>query len=124
MDLVINQTDGYLFSGRDFLPQVQIRLTITTDQPSRKALIVELRILSGTYKRGCCKVILASRIGLPCAFFLGPRRPLVLPLVDPPARTYAMKIWIQCIEAYMPHESSGDSSNQPDGPMGSPRRLP
>ena len=50
MDLVINQTDGYLFSGRDFLPQVQIRLTITTDQPSPKALIVELQILSGTYK--------------------------------------------------------------------------
>ena len=69
VDLVINQTDGYLVSGRDFLPQVQIRLTITTDQPSRKALIVELRILSGTYKRGCCKVILASRIGLQCAFF-------------------------------------------------------
>ena len=42
MDLVINQTDGYLFSGRDFLPQVQIRLTITTDQPSPKDLIVEL----------------------------------------------------------------------------------
>ena len=36
----------------------------------------------------------------------------------------AMKIWAPCIQAYMPHESSGDSSNQPDGPMGSPRRLP
>ena len=28
------------------------------------------------------------------------------------------------IQAYMPHESSGDSSNQPIGHMGSPRRLP
>ena len=36
----------------------------------------------------------------------------------------ALKIWTPCIQAYMPHESSGDSSNQPDGPMGSPRRLP
>ena len=35
-----------------------------------------------------------------------------------------LKIWITYIQAYMPHESSGDSSNQPDGPMGSPRRLP
>ena len=28
------------------------------------------------------------------------------------------------IQAYMPHESSGDSSNQPIGHMGSPGRLP
>ena len=28
------------------------------------------------------------------------------------------------MQAYMPHESSGDSSNQPIGHMGSPRRLP
>ena len=28
------------------------------------------------------------------------------------------------IQAYMPHESSEDSSNQPIGHMGSPRRLP
>ena len=40
-----------------------------------------------------------------------------------PVHPYAMKIWIQCIQAYMPHESSGDSSNQHDGPMGPPRRL-
>ena len=52
--------------------------------------------------------------------FLGPRGPLVLPLSVRPA----LKIWTPCIQAYMPHESSGDSSNQPDGPMGSPRRLP
>ena len=28
------------------------------------------------------------------------------------------------IQAYMPHKSSGDSSNQPIGHMRSPRRLP
>ena len=32
-----------------------------------------------------------------------------------------MKIWIPRIQAFMPHESSGDSPNLPDGPMGSPR---
>ena len=63
MDLVINQTDGYLFSGRDFLPQVQIRLTITTDQPSPKDLIVELRILSSTYIRAYMWVLPESNIG-------------------------------------------------------------
>ena len=42
----------------------------------------------------------------------------------PPVRPSALKIWTPCIQAYMPHESLGDSSNQPDGPMGSPRRLP
>ena len=54
--------------------------------------------------------------------FLGPRGPLVLPSMGPVRP--ALKIWITYIQAYMPHESSGDSSNQPDGPMGSPRRLP
>ena len=54
--------------------------------------------------------------------FLGPRGPLVLPPMGPVRP--ALKIWITYIQAYMPHESSGDSSNQPDGPMGSPRRLP
>ena len=63
VDLVINQTDGYLFSGRDFLPQVQIRLTITTDQPSPKDLIVELRILSSTYIRAYMWVLPESNIG-------------------------------------------------------------
>ena len=41
----------------------------------------------------------------------------VRPSVSPSAR----KIWITYIQAYMPQESSEDSSNQPDGPMGSPR---
>ena len=36
----------------------------------------------------------------------------------------ARKIWITYIQAHMPYKSSGDSSNQPDGPMGSPRRPP
>ena len=53
--------------------------------------------------------------------FLGPRGPLVLPLVDPYVRNENLDTYIQ---AYMPHESSGDSSNQPIGHMGSPRRLP
>ena len=57
--------------------------------------------------------------------FLGPRGPLVLPLVDPytrpPIRAKNLDTYIQ---ANMPHESSGDSSNQPDGPMGSPRHPP
>ena len=57
--------------------------------------------------------------------FLGPRGPLVLPLVNPPARTpVRAKNLDTYIQAYMPHESSGDSSNQPIGHMGSPRRLP
>ena len=43
--------------------------------------------------------------------FLGPRGPLVLPLMCPVRP--ALKIWITYIQAYMPHESSGDSSNQP-----------
>ena len=38
----------------------------------------------------------------------------VRPLVSP-----QRKVWITYIQAYMPHESSEDSSNQPDGPMGS-----
>ena len=57
--------------------------------------------------------------------FLGPRGPLVLPLVDPYTRTpVRAKNLYTYIQAYMPHESSGDSSNQPIGHMGSPRRLP
>ena len=57
--------------------------------------------------------------------FLGLRGPLVLPLVDPDIRLpVRAKNFDTYIQAYMPHESSGDSSNQPDGPMGSPRRLP
>ena len=43
--------------------------------------------------------------------------PSVRPLVRPSAR----KNWITYIQTYMPQESSEDSSNQPDGPMGSPR---
>ena len=59
------------------------------------------------------------------AAFLGPRGPLVLPLVNPYTRTSARaKNLDTYIQAYMPHESSGDSSNQPIGHMGSPRRLP
>ena len=38
-----------------------------------------------------------------------------------PARAKNLDTYIQ---AYMPHESSGDSSNQPNCSMGSPRRLP
>ena len=54
--------------------------------------------------------------------FLGPLKgPLVLPLVDPKTRGRALKIWITCLQAYIPYESSEDSSNQPDGPMGSPK---
>ena len=65
----------------------------------------------------------------PCPWFaqifLGPRGPLVLPLVDPAVRTpVRAKNLDTYIQAYMPHESSGDSSNQPIGHMGSPRRLP
>ena len=57
--------------------------------------------------------------------FLGPRGPLVLPLVDPYTRTpVRAKNLDTYIQAYMPHESSGDSSNEPIGHMGSPRRLP
>ena len=53
--------------------------------------------------------------------FLGPRGPLVLLLVNPYTRATNLDTYIQ---AYMSHESSGDSSNQPIGHMGSPRRLP
>ena len=56
--------------------------------------------------------------------FLGPRGPLGLPLVDPLACLSAMKIWIPSIQAYMPRESSGDTSNQSSGPMRSPRDTP
>merc|ERR1711994_546262 len=54
--------------------------------------------------------------------FLGPRGPLVLPLMGPvPSRPIrpALKIWITYIQAYMPYESCKDSSNQPYGPMAS-----
>ena len=52
--------------------------------------------------------------------FLGPRGPLVLPLIGPvPSRPSALKIWITYIQAYMPYESCKDSSNQPYGPMAS-----
>ena len=45
--------------------------------------------------------------------FLGPRGPLVLPLVNPPARTpVRAKNLDTYIQAYMPHESSGYSSSQ------------
>ena len=61
----------------------------------------------------------AALLGGGC--FLGPRGPHGIPLsVSPSAR----KIWITYIQAYMPHESSEDSSNQPDGPMGSPKCSP
>ena len=40
----------------------------------------------------------------------GPREPLVLPLVNPPVRAKNLDTYIQ---AYMPHESLGDSPNQP-----------
>ena len=63
VDLVINQTDGYLFSGRDFLPRVQIRLTITTDEPSPKAFILELQIICGTYIRAYMWRLPDSNIG-------------------------------------------------------------
>ena len=53
--------------------------------------------------------------------FLGPRGPLVLLSVGS-SRSSARKIWITYIQAYMPHESWKDSSNQPYGPMGSPHR--
>ena len=36
----------------------------------------------------------------------------------------ARKILITYIQAHMPNKSSEDSSNQPDGPIGSPRRPP
>ena len=36
-------------------------------------------------------------------------------------RPCALKIWITFMQAYMPYESSEDSSNQPYGPIGSPR---
>ena len=55
---------------------------------------------------------------------LGPRGPLVPPLVDPSVYVSARKIWIAYIQAYMPQESSEDSLNQPNGPMGSPRSPP
>ena len=42
--------------------------------------------------------------------------------INPSVRPYARKIWITYIKAYMPYESSESSSNQPDFPMGSPRR--
>ena len=44
--------------------------------------------------------------------FLGPRGPV------PFVRPFALKIWTHI------QESSKDSSNQPDGPIGPPRRLP
>ena len=50
-------------------------------------------------------------------YFLGPRGPLVLPLMGPVPS--ALKIWITYIQAYMPYESCKDSSNQPYGPMAS-----
>ena len=50
-----------------------------------------------------------------CTTFGGPARPYT--------RTQ-WKSWHLYIQAYMPQESSGDSSNQPIGHMGSPRRLP
>ena len=55
-------------------------------------------------------------------YFLGPRESLVLPLVDPSARPCARQIWITYIQAFLPYESSEDSSYLPDDPIGSPRR--
>ena len=46
--------------------------------------------------------------------------PSVRPLVSLSAR----KILITYIQAYKPQESSEDSSNQPDGPMGPPKSSP
>ena len=55
-------------------------------------------------------------------YFLGPRGPLVPPLVDPSDRQSARKIWIYTgLYAY---ESSQDPSNESDGPVGSPRCPP
>ena len=60
-----------------------------------------------------------------CVVFLGPRGPHGIPLsVRPLVCPSARKKWITYIQACMPHESSEDSSNQPDGPMGSPKCSP
>ena len=56
--------------------------------------------------------------------FLGPRGPLVLPLVDPFIPPSVLKIWITYIQAYMLYESSEDSLNQPNDPMGPCRPTP
>ena len=53
--------------------------------------------------------------------FLGPRGPLVLPLVECPSVRVQEKSGSQYIQAYMPYESSEVSSNQPDGTKGSHR---
>ena len=53
-------------------------------------------------------------------FFLGLRGPYGIPL----SACLRRKIWITHIQAYMPHESSEDSSNQADGPKGSPKCPP
>ena len=51
--------------------------------------------------------------------YLGPRGPLVLPLKPCPQWKY----W-SLVYRHMPYESSEDSSNQPDGPLVSPRHPP
>ena len=61
-------------------------------------------------------------------FFSGPRGPLVLPPVDPPACPSVSKVGITCIQAFMPYESTEDRPNQPDsfnspGPPNSPLTL-
>ena len=52
--------------------------------------------------------IIFATVASPLDVFLGPRGPLVLPLVGPvPSRPVrpALKIWITYIQAYMPYES-------------------
>ena len=59
----------------------------------------------------CCDKVNSSSL---FALFLGLRGPLVLPLVNPHTRTPVCNENMDTyIQAYMPYESLGDSSNQP-----------
>ena len=78
----------------------------TIDPPSIGHTFVDLK------KGSLYVVLLQLTFGSPAPpklQFLGPRGPLVLPLAF--------------IQTYMPHESSDDSSNQPDGPMHPAQKL-
>ena len=69
--------------------------------------------MNNTVENTLCFAITSNALVL-----LGLQGHVVLPLVDLPVCPFARKIWITYTQAYMPYESSEDSSNQPDGPMG------
>ena len=85
----------------------------TVEKPSSEKLALSKGCTTQATRNSCFTLNLRRLKAIECQSknceklaFLGPRGPLVLPLVGPvPSRPSALKIWITYIQAYMPYES-------------------